>query len=237
MSTSMNPDSADDASADTGPVEGGPVDTGVLTTGFFVAWFDDVAKQVRLQRERLTELDAAIGDADHGANLDRGFTEVLKALADSPPTAPGQVLVSAGTTLIRRVGGASGPLYGSAFRAMGKAVGAPVTLAGFAAAFDAGVVAVEQLGKAAPGDKTMVDALAPASRALALAVRDGVGARKAFELAAHAAEEGARATIPLRARKGRASYLGERSIGHEDPGAASSALIVASLATVATVAS
>ena len=233
MGTSMNPDSVDGGPVNDGPVDSDHVDGGVLTTGFFVAWFDDVAKQVRLQRERLTELDAAIGDADHGANLDRGFTEVGKALAGSPPTSPGQALMSAGTTLIRRVGGASGPLYGSAFRAMGKAVEAPVTLAGFAAAFDAGVVAVERLGKAVPGDKTMVDALAPASRALALAVRDGVGAREAFKLAARAAEEGARATIPLRARKGRASYLGERSIGHQDPGATSSALLVAGLAEVA----
>ncbi|MEU8144229.1 dihydroxyacetone kinase subunit DhaL [Nonomuraea sp. NPDC048901] len=211
---------------------GGFMDPGTLTTAFFVAWMEEVAEQVRVHRERLTALDAAIGDADHGANLDRGFTEVLKALADSPPTAPGQVLVSAGTTLIRRVGGASGPLYGSAFRAMGKAMEAPVTQAGFAAAFEAGVVAVERLGKAAPGDKTMVDALAPASLALALAVRDGVAVREAFELAARAAEEGARATIPMQARKGRASYLGERSVGHEDPGAASSALIVACLVTV-----
>ncbi|MEV0344159.1 dihydroxyacetone kinase subunit DhaL [Nonomuraea sp. NPDC050680] len=211
---------------------GGSMGLRTLTTAFFVAWLEEVAAQVRVHRERLTALDAAIGDADHGANLDRGFTEVLKALADSPPTAPGQVLVSAGTTLIRRVGGASGPLYGSAFRAMGKAVEQPVTQAGFAAAFEAGVVAVERLGKAAPGDKTMVDALAPASLALALAVRDGVGIREAFELAARAAEEGARATIPMQARKGRASYLGERSVGHEDPGAASSALIVACLATV-----
>ncbi|MEU7832999.1 dihydroxyacetone kinase subunit DhaL [Nonomuraea sp. NPDC049129] len=211
---------------------GGFMDPGTLTTAFFVAWMEEVAEQVRVHRERLTALDAAIGDADHGANLDRGFTEVLKALADSPPTAPGQVLVSAGTTLIRRVGGASGPLYGSAFRAMGKAMEAPVTQAGFAAAFEAGVVAVERLGKAAPGDKTMVDALAPASLALALAVRDGVAVREAFELAARAAEEGARATIPMQARKGRASYLGERSVGHEDPGAASSALIVSCLVTV-----
>ncbi|MEV6148967.1 dihydroxyacetone kinase subunit DhaL [Nonomuraea sp. NPDC052129] len=211
---------------------GGFMDPGTLTTAFFVAWLEEVAEQVRVHRERLTALDAAIGDADHGANLDRGFTEVLKALAASPPTEPGQVLVSAGTTLIRRVGGASGPLYGSAFRAMGKAMEAPVTQAGFAAAFEAGVVAVERLGKAAPGDKTMVDALAPASLALALAVRDEVGVREAFELAARAAEEGARATIPLQARKGRASYLGERSVGHEDPGAASSALIVACLVTV-----
>jgi dihydroxyacetone kinase-like protein len=205
----------------------------MLDTDLFVAWFDDVAKMVHLQRDRLTALDAAIGDADHGANLDRGFAEVRKALADWPPTSPIQVLVSAGTTLIRRVGGASGPLYGSLFRGMGKALDLPVTLAGFAAAFDAGVVAVERLGKAAPGDKTMVDALVPASRALALAVRDGVGVREAFELAERAAEEGARATIPLQARKGRASYLGERSVGHEDPGAASTALIVGSLALVA----
>ncbi|MFG1961194.1 dihydroxyacetone kinase subunit DhaL [Nonomuraea sp. NPDC049028] len=219
--------------APTDPETGGSsMDPGTFTTAFFVAWLEEVAEQVRVHRERLTALDAAIGDADHGANLDRGFTEVLKALADSPPTAPGQVLVSAGTTLIRRVGGASGPLYGSAFRAMGKAMEAPVTQAGFAAAFEAGVVAVERLGKAAPGDKTMVDALAPASLALALAVRDGVAVREAFELAARAAEEGARATIPMQARKGRASYLGERSVGHEDPGAASSALIVSCLVTV-----
>ncbi|WP_219465391.1 dihydroxyacetone kinase subunit DhaL [Nonomuraea rhizosphaerae] len=204
-----------------------------LDTAFFVAWFEDVARTVRLHRDRLIELDAAIGDADHGANLDRGLSEVRAALAGWPPTSPIQVLVSAGTTLIRRVGGASGPLYGSLFRSMGKALEPPVTLAGFAAAFDAGVVAVERLGKAAPGDKTMVDALVPAARALALAVRDGVAAPEAFALAGRAAEDGARATVPLQARKGRASYLGGRSVGHEDPGAASSALIVGSLATVA----
>ncbi|MER6947697.1 dihydroxyacetone kinase subunit DhaL [Nonomuraea sp. NPDC000554] len=204
-----------------------------MDTRFFVAWIEDAARLVRLQREHLTELDAAIGDADHGTNLDRGFTEVRQAFADQPPDTPAQVLLSAGATLIRRVGGASGPLYGSVFRQMGRSLDDPVTLAGFAAAFEAGVVAVERLGKTAPGDKTMVDALAPASRELARAVRDGVGAREAFERAARAAEEGARATIPLRARKGRASYLGERSIGHEDPGAASSALIVAALAAVA----
>jgi dihydroxyacetone kinase-like protein len=116
---------------------------------------------------------------------------------------------------------------------MGKALDTPVTPAGFATAFEAGVRAVERLGKAAPGDKTMLDALAPASRALTQAVQEGVEVREAFERAARAAEEGARATIPLLARKGRASYLGERSIGHEDPGAASSALIMAALASVA----
>jgi len=204
-----------------------------MDTGFFLAWLTGAAELIRLGRERLTELDAAIGDADHGANLDRGFTEVRQALADRPPGSPGEVLVSAGTTLIRRVGGASGPLYGSAFRQMGKALTEPVTPAAFAAAFEEGVRAVARLGKAAPGDKTMIDALAPASAALALAVREGAGTREACERAARAAEEGARATIPMRARKGRASYLGERSVGHEDPGAASSALILSALATAA----
>ncbi|WP_223167706.1 dihydroxyacetone kinase subunit DhaL [Nonomuraea sp. SYSU D8015] len=204
-----------------------------MDTGFFVAWFEEAARLVRRDRDRLTELDAAIGDADHGTNLDRGLTEVTKALAEWPPSSPVQVLSSAGATLIRRVGGASGPLYGSVFRQMSKALDTPVTLAGFAAAFDQGVVALQRLGKAALGDKTMVDALTPASRALALAVRDGVGAREAFEQAARAAAEGAKATIPLQARKGRASYLGERSVGHEDPGAASAALFMAALATAA----
>ncbi|NUS06954.1 MAG: dihydroxyacetone kinase subunit L [Nonomuraea sp.] len=206
-----------------------------MDTGFFVAWLDEAARLVRRDRDRLIELDAAIGDANHGANLDRGFTEVAKALADRPPGSPGQALTEAGTALIRRVGGASGPLYGSMFRQMGRALEAmeaPVTLARFEAAFEAGVVALETLGKAALGDKTMVDALAPASRALALAVRDGIGARAAFERSAAAAAEGARETIPLQARKGRAGYLGERSIGHEDPGAASAALIMEALASV-----
>ncbi|MFF0861950.1 dihydroxyacetone kinase subunit DhaL [Nonomuraea sp. NPDC003560] len=204
-----------------------------MDTRFFADWLDEAARLVRRDRERLTDLDAAIGDADHGANLDRGFTEVAKALADRPPGSPGQVLADAGTALIRRVGGASGPLYGSMFRQMGRTLESPVTLARFEAAFEEGVVALERLGKAAVGDKTMVDALVPASRSLALAVRDGIGALEAFERAADAAAEGARETIPLQARKGRASYLGERSVGHEDPGAASAALIMRALATVA----
>ncbi|MCF6472911.1 dihydroxyacetone kinase subunit L [Nonomuraea sp. MG754425] len=199
----------------------------------FVAWFEEATRLVRADRDRLTRLDAAIGDADHGTNLDRGLTEVLKELAGSPPESGAQVLTTAGTTLIRRVGGASGPLYGSLFRQMGKALETPVTLAGFAGAFEEGVVAVERLGKAVLGDKTMVDALAPASRALALAVRDGAEVSVALGQAARAAQEGSKATIPLQARKGRASYLGERSVGHEDPGAASAALFMAALASVA----
>jgi dihydroxyacetone kinase-like protein len=204
-----------------------------LDAGFFVAWFEEAARLVRHDRDRLTELDAAIGDADHGTNLDRGLTEVTRALAERPPGSPAEVLGSAGATLIRRVGGASGPLYGSVFRQMGKALETPVTPAGFAAAFEEGIVALQRLGKAAAGDKTMVDALGPAGRALAAAVRKGAGIREASGQAARAAAEGATATIPLQARKGRASYLGERSMGHEDPGAASAALFMAALATVA----
>ncbi|HEX4817214.1 MAG TPA: dihydroxyacetone kinase subunit DhaL [Nonomuraea sp.] len=205
----------------------------VLDTGFFVAWFEEAARLVRRDRDRLTALDAAIGDADHGTNLDRGLTEVAKALAERPPQSPADALDTAGATLIRRVGGASGPLYGSVFRQMGRTLEAPVTADAFAAAFQEGVTALERLGKAAPGDKTMVDALAPAAQALASAVRDGAGAREACERAATAAAEGARTTVPMQARKGRASYLGERSVGHEDPGAASAALILAALAAVA----
>ncbi|WP_245642639.1 dihydroxyacetone kinase subunit DhaL [Nonomuraea candida] len=206
----------------------------MMEAELFVAWFEEAARQVRDNRDRLTRLDAAIGDADHGTNIDRGLTEVLKELAESAPRSPGEVLTTAGATLIRRVGGASGPLYGSLFRQMGKTLESPVTLARFAGAFEEGVVAVERLGKATMGDKTMVDALIPASRALALAVRDGVDVRRALDQAARAAAEGAKTTIPLQARKGRASYLGERSIGHEDPGAASAALFMAALAAVAT---
>ncbi|MEV4469430.1 dihydroxyacetone kinase subunit DhaL [Nonomuraea sp. NPDC049504] len=205
----------------------------MMDTDLFVAWFEESARLIRRERDRLTRLDAAIGDADHGTNLDRGFSEVCKALADDPPGSAAEVLTTAGVTLIRRVGGAAGPLYGSVFRQMGRALPeSPVTLAGFAAAFEEGVVAVERLGKAALGDKTMVDALAPASRALSLAVRDGVGVRQAVEQAAHAAREGAKSTIPMQARRGRASYLGPRSIGHEDPGAASAALLLEALASV-----
>ncbi|WP_084956930.1 dihydroxyacetone kinase subunit DhaL [Thermoactinospora rubra] len=197
------------------------------------AWLEETARVVAAERDRLTALDAAIGDADHGTNLDRGFSEVRRAMTGS---SPGELLVSAGSALIRKVGGASGPLYGSAFRSLGKALDAErdVTLEAFAAAFEAAVSAVERLGRAAEGDKTMVDALRPAARALARAVRDGLEPREALDQAARAAEEGAKATIPLTARKGRASYLGERSAGHEDPGAVSAALIVRALHTVAT---
>lgn len=194
----------------------------VLDAEFFRRWMLTTAAAVDQEADRLTELDSAIGDADHGANLKRGFTAVRAALEDEPPQTPGAVLVLSGRQLISKVGGASGPLYGTLLRATGKALGddTEVTDAALRAALDEGVGAVAKLGGAAPGDKTMLDALTPAVAALG----DGYGAARA------AADKGAEDTIPLRARKGRASYLGERSIGHQDPGATSSALLVGALA-------
>ncbi|MGW1598673.1 dihydroxyacetone kinase subunit DhaL [Streptomyces sp. NPDC002343] len=183
------------------------------------------AASVGREAERLTALDSAIGDADHGSNLRRGFTAVATALEKETPDTPGGVLILAGRQLISTVGGASGPLYGTLLRRTGKALGdaAEVGVEQLAEALRAGVEAVMALGGAAPGDKTMIDALVPAVDAL------GTG----FAAARTAAEEGAAATVPLRARKGRASYLGERSIGHQDPGATSSALLIAALAETA----
>ncbi|MEU2509569.1 dihydroxyacetone kinase subunit DhaL [Streptomyces sp. NPDC007863] len=192
---------------------------------FAVRWMEDVAAAVDREAGRLTDLDAAIGDADHGANLKRGFAAVAEALAKEPPATPGAVLVTAGGLLIATVGGASGPLYGTLLRRAGKALGeaGEVSRAELADALAAGVAAVGQLGGAVPGDKTMLDALTPAVEAL----------RESFAAARSAAEAGALATVPLRARKGRASYLGERSVGHQDPGATSSALLFAALEEVA----
>ncbi|MFE2554875.1 dihydroxyacetone kinase subunit DhaL [Streptomyces sp. NPDC059352] len=188
---------------------------------FLVRWLEATAAAVDREADRLTELDSAIGDADHGANLKRGFAAVTELLAKEPPATPGAVLVTAGRQLISTVGGASGPLYGTLLRRAGKALGEEehVSRERLADAFGAGVAAVSQLGGAQVGDKTMLDALVPAVEAL----------RGSFGAARAAAEEGALATVPLQARKGRASYLGERSIGHQDPGATSSALLFAEL--------
>ncbi|MET8805055.1 dihydroxyacetone kinase subunit DhaL [Streptomyces sp. NPDC004546] len=193
----------------------------MLDADFFRRWMAATAASVDREAERLTALDSAIGDADHGSNLQRGFTAVQAALEKEAPDTPGAVLVLAGRLLISTVGGASGPLYGTLLRRTGKALGdaAEVSEEQLAEALRAGVDGVMALGGAAPGDKTMIDALVPAVDALG----DGFAAARA------AAEEGAVATTPLQARKGRASYLGERSIGHQDPGATSSALLVAGL--------
>ncbi|GGR95826.1 dihydroxyacetone kinase subunit L [Streptomyces humidus] len=194
----------------------------MLDTDFFRRWMTVTAASVDREADRLTALDSPIGDADHGSNLRRGFTAVTAALEEESPETPGAVLTLAGRRLISTVGGASGPLYGTLLRRTGKALGdaAEVDERLFAEALRAGVDAVMQLGGAAPGDKTMIDALVPAVDRLA----DGFGAARS------AAEQGAEATTPMLARKGRASYLGERSIGHQDPGATSSALLIAALA-------
>ncbi|MEV5010561.1 dihydroxyacetone kinase subunit DhaL [Streptomyces sp. NPDC056159] len=197
----------------------------MLDADFFRRWMTATAASVAREAEWLTALDSPIGDADHGSNLQRGFTAVRAALEKEAPQTPGAILVLAGRQLISTVGGASGPLYGTLLRRTGKALGdaAEVSEKQLAEALRAGVDGVMTLGGAAPGDKTMIDALVPAVDALG----DG------FAAARTAAEAGAEATTPLLARKGRASYLGERSIGHQDPGATSSALLIAALADAA----
>jgi dihydroxyacetone kinase-like protein len=197
----------------------------VLDADFFRRWMTVTTASVDREAERLTALDSPIGDADHGSNLQRGFTAVAASLEKEVPDTPGAVLTLAGRRLISTVGGASGPLYGTLLRRTGKALGdaGEVSEEELAEALRAGVEAVMTLGGAAPGDKTMIDTLVPAVDAL------GAG----FAAARTAAEQGALATTPLQARKGRASYLGERSIGHQDPGATSAALLIAALAEAA----
>ncbi|MEV5312429.1 dihydroxyacetone kinase subunit DhaL [Streptomyces sp. NPDC052610] len=197
----------------------------MLDADFFRRWMTVTAASVDREAARLTALDSPIGDADHGSNMQRGFAAVTAAVEKEAPATPGAVLILSGRQLISTVGGASGPLYGTLLRRTGKALGDAdeVGEEELARALRAGVDAVMALGGAAPGDATMIDALVPAVDALG----DGFGAARA------AAEQGAIATTPLQARKGRASYLGERSIGHQDPGATSAALLIAGLAEAA----
>jgi len=197
-----------------------------------ITWLTTAEAVVSERADYLTQLDAAIGDGDHGINMTRGFAAVGKALAgqgDNVP--PGRALILAGKTLVSTVGGASGPLWGSALRAAGRTLGDAEQFDGeaLADALDAALAAVVDLGAAAPGDKTMVDALGPATTALRERLGAGASIADAVDAAAAAAEQGAAATVPMQARKGRASYLGERSIGHQDPGATSAALIVRAL--------
>ncbi|WP_277037253.1 dihydroxyacetone kinase subunit DhaL [Actinacidiphila oryziradicis] len=207
----------------------------MLDATFFRRWLSAATAVIEREADRLTELDSPIGDADHGSNLRRGFIAARTAVEKEPPGTPGGVLVMVGRQLISTVGGASGPLYGTLLRRIGKALGeeATVSPARLADALRAAIDAVAQLGGAAPGDKTMLDALTPAADALASALASGAGTAAGLAAAAAAADEGALATIPLQARKGRASYLGERSIGHQDPGATSSALLLGALARTA----
>lgn len=208
-----------------------PTETAVRAATI-TAWMHETALAVSDQRDYLTQLDSAIGDGDHGTNMNRGFEAVEKALAgQGSEVPPGRLLILAGKTLVSTVGGASGPLWGSALRAAGRSLGDAESFEGeaLAEAVSASIAAVVDLGAATPGDKTMIDALIPASDALKEQLASGAPLAAALAAAGDAAEDGARATVPMLARKGRASYLGERSIGHQDPGATSAVLIVRAL--------
>lgn len=191
-------------------------------------WIRAFAAVVAENKEYLTELDSAIGDADHGINMNRGFQAVLGKLDASESADIGALLKTVGMTLVSTVGGASGPLYGTLFLQMGTSAAGKSDLSGddWAAALAAGVAGVQRRGKAELGDKTMIDALVPAVEAVRSALADGSTLDEALRRSAEAAREGMTATIPLVARKGRASYLGERSANHQDPGATSSWLLL-----------
>jgi len=199
-----------------------------VTTAVLDEWVRRFATLIAENRDYLTELDAAIGDADHGSNMDRGMKAAVAALDETPPATAGALFTKVGMTLVSTVGGASGPLFGTFFLRMGTSFGesdAPSPLA-FAAALRAGLGGVVARGKAEPGDKTMYDALAPAVDALDGALEEQSPLAAGLKAARDAAQAGRDATIPLLARKGRASYLGERSVGHQDPGATTVALLL-----------
>ena len=215
-----------------------------VTRPAVLAWLRAFAGAVARERDHLTELDAAIGDADHGVNMDRGMQAVVVKLDDpavaggvapggAPPGGLGALFKTVGMTLVSTVGGAAGPLYGTLFLRMAGAAGdrEELTSPEWAAALTAGVKGVQDRGKAELEDKTMVDALAPAAAAMEAAAA-GRPLADALRESAGAAERGMLATIPLVARKGRASYLGERSVGHQDPGATSSWLLLESAAEI-----
>ena len=195
----------------------------------FVRSFTDIIAE---NKEYLTELDSAIGDADHGINMNRGMQAVIGKIDGLPAGDIGTMLKTAGMTLVSTVGGAAGPLYGTLFLQFGAATAGKAELEAtdWAAALEAGVQGVQHRGKAEPGDKTMVDALIPARDEFRAAIDDGAGFADALRRSAAAGEEGMKATIPWVARKGRASYLGERSAGHQDPGATSSYLLLKTVA-------
>jgi dihydroxyacetone kinase-like protein len=193
-----------------------------------VRFIRDYARAIEENRDYLTQLDSPIGDADHGINMHRGMEAALAKLDGLAAGDIGTLLRTVGMTLVSTVGGAGGPLYGTLFMQMGMAASGKAELSprDWAEAVERGLQGVVNLGKAEPGDKTMVDALTPARDALKEALDEGASFADALRRAAAAAEEGMKATIPMVARKGRASYLGERSAGHQDPGATSSYLLM-----------
>jgi dihydroxyacetone kinase-like protein len=200
----------------------------MITAQQIVDWLKKLDAVYTEQKDFLSELDSAIGDGDHGVNMARGFTAVVAAIEAAPPADIGAAFKTVSLSLIKTVGGASGPLYGTFFLQCATAfVAKPeADLAAWTVAVEKGIQGIEKLGKAQQGDKTMLDAWLPALAALKSTAESGQGLEDALLAAALAAEEGAKATVPLQARKGRASYLGERSIGHQDPGATSTALLL-----------
>ena len=203
-----------------------------ITTEDTLRWLKQLAQVLHENRDYLTQLDSPIGDADHGINMDRGFKAVTEKLPAMASMDIGSILKTVGTTLVSTVGGASGPLYGTAFLRAGMATSGKLELyeADFVGMLEAALEGIKARGKAQPGEKTMVDALTPALAAAKEAEAQNLGLSQMLRRASDAAEVGMKATIPLLATKGRASYLGERSIGHQDPGATSSWLMLKTLA-------
>ena len=198
-----------------------------LDAAWALRWIELAAAQVAEQRDYLVDLDRAIGDGDHGENMDRGFKAAVEALGQAQPGSVAEVLKTVAKTLMSTVGGAAGPLYGTAFLRASKAAGdGELDGAGVAAVIAGALEGIQVRGKATTGEKTMVDAWTPALEAARAAAEAGSDPVAVLEAAATAAEAGAAATEPMRATKGRASYLGERSIGHLDPGAVSTSLIL-----------
>jgi phosphoenolpyruvate---glycerone phosphotransferase subunit DhaL len=208
------------------------VSFGTMNGDAVVRWIERAAQVFEENKVHLTELDAAIGDSDHGVNMARGFSAAREKLASHPRADVGAIFKTVGMTLLSTVGGASGPLYGTLFldAAKSAAGAAELDLGGLARALRAGFEGVRRRGKAEPLDKTMVDAWGPAIAALEADAGADIPLREAVAKAAEEAQKGAVATVPLVARKGRASYLGERSAGHQDPGATSSFLLLRCLA-------
>jgi dihydroxyacetone kinase-like protein len=205
-----------------------------ITNDAVLTWIRAYADVITEQKDYLTELDSIIGDADHGANMHRGFDAVVKKMPTVEDKDIGTILKTVGMTLLSTVGGAGGPLYSTLFIQAANTLNGKteMDLADWYTALNAARNGVVRLGKAELGDKTMVDAITPAVESLAESVKNGQDLNEALKVSAKAAEEGMKATIPLVARKGRASYLGERSAGHQDPGATSSYLLLQTAADV-----
>ncbi|WP_159622294.1 dihydroxyacetone kinase subunit DhaL [Ruania rhizosphaerae] len=214
-------------------MEGGASTPGSLGVAWARAWVEASADVMRQNRMALIDLDRAIGDGDHGENMDRGFTAVLAKLQSTETETIGDVLALVAKTLMSTVGGAAGPLYGTAYLRASKAAGSTLDAAGVADVLEAALGGIVARGKAEREDKTMVDAWGPASEAAREIAEAGGSGVEALQAAAQAAQAGAAATEPLTARKGRASYLGARSVGHRDPGAQSTALLLEAAAGAA----